>query len=269
MKKVLLLLAVAFIGTTVKAQTNDSIPSITENDLSDQEYRGFDYLGTAATDTIVRHKATISPILRFGAVNVRSDQQIANSDFAYMRSSGFEIGLMQRQPLSKQSNLIALKYGVTFVYNSLVPTDNRVFALEGNQTNLQVSDKNLRKAHTYFRNSYVNIPLTLDFDFSKKTYNQANRKFVTKEGINFGIGGYVGYNINSKQFISYKDEFGNKVTEKHHGKWNVEDFNYGLTAYVGSRNLKVFAKYDLAPIFKNNTTDQYYWNLGIQLDFGN
>lgn len=260
MKKTFLIV-VAFIGSYAQAQTNDSIPEISNKE--------FEYLGKTETDTVVKYGTTTQAVIRFGVNNLRTENQFTHSDFRYLGSSTFEIGLTARKPFSKDDNLLGLRYGVMFSYNMLSPTDNRVFGIEGNQTNLQVSDKNLRKPSTYFKNSYVQIPITLDFDFSKKEYNHANRKFVWNEGLNFGIGGYVGYNINSKQFISYKDEFGNKVTEKHHGKWNVEDFNYGLMAYVGNRNYKLYAKYDLSPVFKNNAKDQYFWTLGIQLDLGN
>ena len=266
MKKVLLVLAVIFIGTAVKAQTNDSIPEVEEIDIKETVYK---YVGRTVKDTTVVYKPTTSFQVRFGFVNMAKDNQFANSDFGYMRSTGFEFGVVQRRPFSKESNLLGIKYGLTLSYNSVAATDNRVFVLDGNQTVLQTSPQNLRKAHTFFRNSYINIPIALDFDFSTKEYNSANRKFITKDRINFGLGGYVAYNINSKQFVSYKDENGYKITEKQHGKWNVNDFDYGLMAYVGKGDIKLYGKYGLAPVFKNNIQDQKYWTLGIQIELGN
>ena len=147
MKKLLLVLAVTFIGTAVKAQTNDSIPEIEEVDIQETVYK---YVGRTVKDTTVVYKPTTSFLLRFGFVNLATDNQFANSDFGYMRSTGFEWGVTQRRPFSKDKNLLGIKYGVTFSYNSIAATDNRVFVLDGNQTILQASPQNLRKSHTYF-----------------------------------------------------------------------------------------------------------------------
>lgn len=266
MKKIFLLLSIAFFATQANAQTNDSIPEVEEIDIQEAVFK---YVGRTVKDTTVVYKPTTSFLLRFGFTNLATDNQFANSDFGYMRSASFEWGLTQRRPFSKDKNLLGIKYGLTFSYNSIAATDNRVFVLDGNQTVLQTSPHNLRKAHTYFRNSYINIPIALDFDFSTKEYNAANKKFIWKDRINFGLGGYVAYNINSKQFISYKDENGYKISEKQHGKWNVNDFDYGLMAYVGKGDIKLYGKYGLAPVFKNNTQDQKYWTLGIQIELGN
>ncbi|WP_448606108.1 hypothetical protein [Paenimyroides ceti] len=227
---------------------------------------GYDFYATAEMDTIVKYRREIFPFVRAGFGNLSKDHQFAHSDFGYMRSTSFQWGFDVRQPFSKEKNLLGLRYGVSFSYNSVAPTDNRIFVVDGNKTVLEPAGRELRKGRTFFRNSYVEIPIALDFDFSTKTYNHANRKFVKNNKLNFGLGGYVGYNINSKQFLSYRDDVGNKVSEKVKGKWNVEDFNYGVMAYIGSRNTKIYAKYDLAPVFKNNDNDMRYWSLGLQLD---
>nr|WP_297306917.1 hypothetical protein [uncultured Flavobacterium sp.] len=262
MKKILALLTIALLGNFATAQTNDSIPEVEEIDIQETVYK---YIGRTVKDTVVSYHTRTNVMLRAGIVNLASDNQFTNSEFGYMRSSGFEWGVTQRRPFSKKDNLLGIKYGITFSYNSVAATDNRVFQVNGNQTELVTYDKELRKAHSYFRNSYINIPIALDFDFSTKEYNHANRKFIWKDGVNFGLGGYVAYNINSKQFISYKED-GFTNTIKQHGNWNVNDFDYGLMAYVGTKNFKIYGKYGLAPVFKNNTIDQKYWSLGLQIE---
>lgn len=227
----------------------------------------FSFFEPTEQDTVVKYRTQSFPFIAGGFGNVSNDGAFANSDFGYLRSSFFEWGLAFRRPFNEDKNLLGLRYGISFSYNSITPTQNNILVDNGNgETVLADSGiADMKRNGTYFRNSYINIPIALDFDFSTKTYNHANRRFKTNPGINFGIGGYVGYNINSKQFIRYKED-GYKYTIKEHGKWNVNDFNYGVMAYVGYTNLKLYAKYDLQPVFKNNPTDQKFWSLGLMID---
>ena len=239
-----------------------------EDHEDDENTTSWDYsfFEKAERDTLVKYDKKIYPFLRFGLGNVSTDQQFSHSDFGYGRSAFFEWGVLARAPFKKEKNTLGILYGLSFSYQQLTPTGNQVLGHQNGQTMLENYPQDLRRKYSYFRNTYINIPFALDFDFSTKTYNSSNRKFEIQDGLNFGFGGYLGYNINSKQFISYKDEHGYKQTIKQHGNWNVNDFNYGLMAYVGFTNTKIIAKYDLQPVFKNNATDQRFWSLGLQLD---
>lgn len=218
-------------------------------------------------DTVVSYRKKVYPFLRYGFGNLSSDHQFAHSDLSYTKSMFFEWGFLSRIPFDKKNNTIGLLYGLSFSYEYLTPTQNNHFVLEGKETVLEPYTTDLKRKESYFKNSYINIPLALDFDFSKKTYNSEKKRFDVKNGVNFGLGGYLGYNINSKQFLSYKDDKGYRTRVMTKGSWNVNDFNYGLMAYVGYSNLKLIGKYDMQPTFKNNATDQRFWSLGLQVDF--
>jgi len=249
------------------AETDVAVEAAEENYDYDwgKETSPFDFAMGVQMDTIVKYSTKITPYLAFGVGNVATDGAFANSEFGYMHSNYFEWGVAARTPFSKTNNKWGIRYGLGFKYNGLATTDNKEFALAGNQTVTVPSAKELRKNYAYFRNTYVTIPVSLDFTTTSKTYNEANRRFTTKEGINFGIGGYVGYNINSKQFIRYENADGYKVAEQQKGDWNVNDFQYGLTAYAGKDHFKLVLKYDLSPVFSDNTVDQNYWSIGLQL----
>jgi len=230
-----------------------------------KEQNPFDFAMGVEVDTVVRYKKDIKPYIAFGVGNVATDGAFANSEFGYLRSNYFEWGIGVRVPFNQYNNKWGIRYGLGFKYNGLATTQNREFALNGNETITESSNENLRNGYAYLRNTYITIPVSLDFTTTSKTYNAANRKFDTKSGFNFGIGGYIGYNINSKQHLRYENTDGYKIYEQQKGNWNVTDFQYGLAAYAGLDWVKLVFKYDLNPVFKNNPVDQNYWSLGLQL----
>ncbi|HLW41003.1 MAG TPA: outer membrane beta-barrel protein, partial [Flavobacterium sp.] len=229
-----------------------------------KEQNPFDFAMGVEVDTVVRYKKDVKPYIAFGVGNVATDGAFANSEFGYLRSNYFEWGIGVRVPFNQYNNKWGIRYGLGFKYNGLATTQNQQFVLNGNETVTAPSVEDLKNNTAYFRNTYITIPISLDFTTTSKTYNAANRKFDNKGGVNFGIGGYVGYNINSKQFLRYENADGYKIHERQKGNWNVTDFQYGVTAYAGLDWIKLVFKYDLNPVFKNNPTDQNYWSLGLQ-----
>ena len=159
-----------------------------------------------------------------------------------------------------------LKYGFSWMYNQLNTTENRYFVTNGNQTELATFPTHLRTKDTYFKNVYVTIPVHLEFDFSKTKIVDDKKVFKSHTGARFGIGGFVGVNTNSKQFIEYEQN-GYKFKELQKGDFNVNDFTYGLSTYIGYKATSLYLKYDLNPIFKNNPVDQNNISLGIRFDW--
>lgn len=205
-------------------------------------------------------------VLAGGWNNVVTDGAVANSDFGYLRSSFFEWGVTHNYRLSKSSNLLHFKYGFSWMYNILHATDNRYFVDSGDQTVLATFPTHLRRKDTYFKNVYVTIPLHLEFDFSKtKTDKDGNKIFRSHEGFRFGLGGFVGYNTNSKQFLSYEED-GYRINVKQKGNWNVNDWTYGVSAYFGYGQTSLYLKYDLNPMFRDNAVKQNNISLGMRLD---
>jgi hypothetical protein len=152
------------------------------------------------------------------------------------------------------------------MYNNLRPTDNRYFEKNGNQTELVTSSVNLDESR--FRNVYLTAPLHLEFDFTPKKLSKDGTKtyFKTHESVRLGIGGYAGVRIKSKQILNYEaDDI--KIKERQKGDFNVSDFTYGLSAYLGYRAASLYVKYDLNPMFKHNNIDQNNVSLGIRFDF--
>ena len=209
------------------------------------------------------NRTTSQLVFATGFNNLVTDGAIANSEFGYARSTFYEWGLTWNTRLSKNSNLLHFKYGVGFMYNMLHATDNRVFAEIGDKTVLVDAGVDTKANKTYFKNVYFVVPMHLEFDFSKTSTVDDKKVFKSHKGARFGIGGFVGVNTNSKQFMRYNQD-GHKISVRDKGDFNVNDFTYGLSTYIGYKQTSLYLKYDLNPMFKNNAVDQNNISLGIR-----
>jgi len=211
-------------------------------------------------------KTTSQVVIATGVNNLVTNGAVANSNFGYLRSVFWEWGITLNTRLSQNSNLLHLKYGLGFQYNMLHANNNRVFVDTGSETVLETYPIDLKDNHTYFKNVYLVMPVHLEFDFSKTEEKDGKKIFKSHQGFRFGLGGFAGINTNSKQFIRYELD-GKKVNEKTKADFNVNDFTYGLSAYIGYKATSLYVKYDLNPMFQNNAVDQNNISLGVRFDF--
>ena len=212
-------------------------------------------------------KRTTSQFVFAAGLNnvITENENFKNSDFKVWGSHFYELGLTYNSRILKNHNLLHAKYGLSVMYNNLRATDNRSFVTTGNQTYLQTAGVDLDESR--FRSVFLVAPVHLEFDFSgKKTDKDGNSYFKTHDSFRLGIGGYGGIRVKSKQILKY-EENGNDVKTKQKGGFNVSDFTYGLSAYIGYGATSLYAKYDINPMFKNNTIDQNNVSLGIRFDF--
>ena len=209
-------------------------------------------------------RSTSQFVFAAGVNNLVTDGSVANSDFRYWGSHFYEWGFTANYRLLKNDNLLHLKYGFSVMYNNLRPTDNRSFVRSGNQTNLQTSATNLDDSR--FRNVYLVLPAHLEFDFTKTKDRDGKKIFKTHQSVRFGMGGYAGFRIKSKQILEF-DSDGHDVTVKEKGGFNTNDFIYGVSTYIGYEATSIYLKYDLNPLFKDNTIKQNNISLGVRFDF--
>lgn len=211
-----------------------------------------------------KEKRTTSQfVFAAGLNNVVTDGDVENSDFRFWGSHFYEWGLTYNTRIAKNSNLLHIKYGMSVMYNNLRPTDNRMFVVNGNQTNLEDSGLNLKESR--FRNVYLVAPLHLEFDFSGKKVKDDKTYFRTHQAFRMGFGGYAGVRVKSKQILKYEiDDM--DVKEKIKGDFNSSNFIYGLSAYIGYKETSLYLKYDLNPLFKDNAVKQNNISLGVRFD---
>jgi hypothetical protein len=228
-------------------------------------FSGFRIKDNQKRKTQGERRTTSQLVFATGFNNLVTNGSIANSDFGYLRSDFFEWGFTFNTRISNENNLLHAKYGLSFMYNILSPTDNRYFSDNGSQTELLTYPVELCKSDTYFKNVFITLPVHLEFDFSKNKSKNGETYFNSHNGFRLGVGGFVGYNTNSKQFLSYEVN-GYRINEKQKGNWNVSDFNYGVSTYVGYRATSLYLKYDLNPLFKDNVIKQNNISLGVRFD---
>ncbi|MPT36268.1 hypothetical protein [Flavobacterium sp. WV_118_3] len=210
-------------------------------------------------------RTTTQLVVAGGVNNVVTDGALANSKFRYWGSHFYEVGLTLNTRLAKNDNLLHLKYGFSAVYNNLRPFDNQYFVKNYDQTDLAPSSVWLKESR--LRNVQLIFPVHLEFDFTPvKTNDKGEKVFRTHQNFRAGIGGYIGANLNTKQFLEYERE-GYDIEETQNSGFNTNGFIYGLSTYVGYRSMSLYLKYDLNPLFKDNVTNQNNISLGLRFDF--
>lgn len=209
-------------------------------------------------------RTTSQFVFAAGLNNLVTGGSVANSDFRYWGSHFYEWGITGNTRVFKNDNLLHLKYGFSVMYNNLRPTDGRIFQTNGNQTELVDFAVPLRDSR--FRNVFVTVPLHLEFDFTKAKERDGKKIFRTHQSVRFGIGGYAGLRVKSKQKLRYEID-GNEFSSKEKGDFNVNDFIYGVSTYIGYKETSLYLKYDLNPLFKDNDIKQNNISLGIRFDF--
>ena len=206
-------------------------------------------------------RTTSQFIFATGWNNAMTNGNVSQSNYKFNASQFYEWGISWTTRVMKNNNLLQAKYGLSLMYNNLRPTENRYFVADGDQTYLEESDVELD--HSRLRNVYLMVPLHLEFDFGKNTSTGVFRK---QRGWRFGVGGYGGVRIKSKQVLRYEID-GDKIEEKRKGDFNANDFQYGVSTYLGYEHISLYVKYDLAPIFENNPVDENNISMGVRFDF--
>lgn len=145
---------------------------------------------------------------------------------------------------------LALSYGPEFQWYNFMFEKNNMIENVGGQTQFVESAKSLDKSK--LSASYINLPVLFNIGFDDAKFN-------------LGFGGYVGYRLASHRKLKY--DGGRKENEK--DAFNLNNFNYGLTAELGKqKGVTFFFRYDLQPTFKStqiNAKDLRAWSVGIRL----
>lgn len=210
-------------------------------------------------------RTTSQFVFAFGLNNLITNSTMAGSDYRVWGSHFYEWGLTYNTRILKNHNLLHAKYGFSVQYNNLRPTENRFQVESGRETVLETFPVNLTESR--LRNVNLVLPVHLELDFTRKRMEKGETQFRTHESFRIGLGGYVGANLKSKQILKFEDEAGNNVRQRTRGDFNVNDFIYGVSAYVGYDLISLYVKYDLNPVFQDNAVAQRNLSMGLRFDF--
>ena len=203
-------------------------------------------------------------VLAFGLNNaIIEGEKLDNSPYKFGGSRFFEIGWAWKTRVFKESNFMRLKYGYSFQFNGLKPTDNQYFVQDGNQTFLEEFPVNLKKVKLTVSN--LVFPVHFEFGPSKKTQKDTYFRYSTANQFKIGIGGYGGFNIGTRQKLKYELD-GDRKKDKEKQSFNTSNLVYGLSGYVAFDEVALYVKYDVSPIFKDQAIKQNNISLGLRFD---
>lgn len=204
------------------------------------------------------------PMFAFGLNNALIEgQSLEDSPYKIGGSRFFEIGWTWRTRLFKNSNAVRLHYGASFQFNGLKPVDNQYFVVDNGQTQLEEFDFDLDKSK--FRMDNLVFPVHFEFGPSKMTESDESIRYSIDNKFRFGIGGYGGFNLGTRQKLKYEID-GDNVKDKLKRDYNTSNFVYGLSSYIGYDGILLYAKYDLNPIFQDAAVEQRNISLGLRFD---
>ncbi|RRO25150.1 hypothetical protein [Flavobacteriaceae bacterium 14752] len=195
-------------------------------------------------------------IIAFGLNNaIPESGGLNDSPFKVGGSRFFEIGFLWSTPISK-NNFLHLDYGFSFQFNGLKPEDNQILVENGDQTNLETFEFDLDKSK--FRQDNLIFPVHLHFNTKK-----GNGDYFTRSGFNFGLGAFLGLNLNNIQKLKFEAN-GDDEKVKFKDDFNTNNFLYGLSAYAGFGDTTLYLTYNINPIFEDNPVDINNVQLGLR-----
>ncbi|WP_394975229.1 hypothetical protein [uncultured Croceitalea sp.] len=235
-----------------------------EDDLGNRLF-GVRYANGERKRVIKYDRRTYSDlVIAIGLNNALIDGQSLNdSPYKIGGSRFFEMGVQWRTRVFRNSNFMRLNYGFSFQFNGLKPNDNQFFVENGNQTELQEFEFELNKSKLRMDN--LVFPVHFEFGPSKYRETEKTIRYSLHRKFRFGIGGYGGFNIGTRQKLKYVFN-GERVKDKFKRDYNTSDLIYGLSAYTGVGGTLLYVKYDLNPIFKDAAVEQRNISLGLRFD---
>lgn len=256
-----------------RGENNLNATKNNENSVEKIELSVFDFEGDDGTMVAINYtgkkriydKRTFSNLLiSFGLNNaIIEGQSFDKSPYKVGKSKYFEMGWVWSTRLLQNSNAVRFRYGFSFTFNGLNPTDNQYFVQNGDYTMLEDYPLNISKSKLRMDN--LVFPIHFEFGPSKKIERENYFRYSTRKKFKFGIGGYAGFNLGTRQKLKYSED-GSKQKDKIKKSYNTSNFIYGLSSYIGVDDISLYCKYDLNTIFNDPNVKQNNISLGLRFD---
>lgn len=218
-------------------------------------------------DSLRRHKRTTTQLVfAMGVNNVLVNnnlESLNHSNYKFWQSHFYELGFSWKTRFTEKPSKTYFKYGFSFLWNNLRADNNRYHVVNNDETTLQTHLNNLSESR--LRHVQMTFPMHLEFDFSKNSKLSDDTVVDrTNEGIRFGVGGFVGFKLGTRQYLEFENAEAIRVEEVQKGDFTMNTINYGLSAYFAYQDYGLYVKYDLNPLFQNTATRNL--SLGVRFD---
>jgi len=198
-------------------------------------------------------------ILDLGLNALVNQKTAAGQSDVDLRTEGsryVNIGLDWDIRLGGKRSPMSVTVGPEFAFNNYMLTGNQQWVNENGRTSIVLNRDGRQYQKTKLATSSINLPLMLRLQLHDSHY---------KPTFTVGAGGFVGYRLKSWTKVKYTSE-GTTYKDKEDGSYNMENFQYGLQATIGYRDLEFFGKYNFNPLFKTNAgPDTQVLSFGIRL----
>lgn len=214
-----------------------------------------------------RNRSTTTQfVFAMGVNNVLVDNQLSsleNSNYQFWQSHFYELGFSWKTRMDREASKLYFKYGISFLWNNLRLENNMYHVVNGNKTDLVIHPENL--SENRLRHVQMNFPVHFEWDFSRDgEYSDGAKRDRTNQSVRLGIGAFAGFKLGTRQYIEYTNTNGTRVEELQKDNFNMNVFNYGVSAYLAYRSTGFYVKYDLNPLFKNTNVRNI--SMGIRFD---
>jgi hypothetical protein len=227
----------------------------------------FIYFGNKSQDKPRRYdrRTTNNIVFAIGFNNaIIEGENLEDSPYKLGGSGFVELGYAWKTRVFKNSNVLRVKYGASLQWNKLDIKNNQFLVNNNGAISLEPFEANADKVK--FRTTNLVFPIHFEFGPSKKIERDTYFRYSTRKQFKFGIGAYGGFNIGTLQKIKFENVRGDDVKDKFKDSYNTSDLIYGISSYVAFGGAAVYLKYDLNPIFKDQTIDQNNISVGLRFD---
>jgi len=224
------------------------------------------FIGKESSDKPKKYdKRTLKDLVfSFGFNNaIIEGQSLENSPYKIGGSGFLELGHDWKTRIFNTSNFWRFKFGFSFQWNKFEIKNNNYLVNSNGSTSLEEFPSQLDKAK--FRTTNLVFPFHIEFGPSKKIEKKDYFRYDTRKNLKIGLGAYAGVNLGNMQKLKYRID-GDRLKDKQKGVFEVNNFVYGLSCYVGIGSTALYVKYDLSPVFKNQSKKQNNISLGLRLD---
>ena len=199
--------------------------------------------------------------MAIGFHNLNSSNGFGDNRFKPLGSKSFELGFTSGFRLLKTNNLLHINYGIAWMHDGLKFKESEYFVRENGVTkSVEYTANKLNKSK--LRTNYLIVPADFEFDFTPPKTKNGVTIYPVHDSFRVGFGGYVGVSIGNSQKIRYDDGSIHKNVIRE--DLNISPWVYGLSAHLGYKSCVLYARYSLAPLFRNNPVNEYPFSIGIR-----